>query len=106
VFPRPGRSRSYVSITTGMPSRHSGSAATSPGGAGEKAGKRGLSAEASSRSRSSSSYGLPNRGNDLLGPAGQRERGRSIRRSAIDETGRAMIQHGAGELVDPLLDGT
>ncbi len=24
----------------------------------------------------------------------------------MDETGRAMIQHGAGELADPLLDGS
>jgi hypothetical protein len=54
---------------------------------------------------SGSGNGLPNRGNDLLCPAGQRGSGRSIRRSAMDETGRAVIQHGAGELVDPLLDG-
>ena len=40
------------------------------------------------------------------GPTGQRGSGRSIRRTAMDETGRAMIQHGAGELADPLLDGS
>jgi len=47
---------------------------------------------------SGSGNGFPNRGNDLLGPASQRGSGRSIRRSAIDETGRAMIQHGQQEI--------
>lgn len=32
--------------------------------------------------------------------------GAFIRRTAMDETGRAMIEHGAGELADPLVDGS
>jgi len=50
--------------------------------------------------------GLPHRGYDLPSPAGQRGSGRSTRRGAVDETGRAVIHDCAGELIDPLLDGS
>jgi len=41
---------------------------------------------------------------DLGGPAGQRLGGRGVVGSPVDEAARVMLEHGGGELVDPLLD--
>ena len=42
---------------------------------------------------------------NLRGPTGQRLGGRGIVRAPVDEAARVVLEHGGGELVDPLPGG-